>query len=101
MRMLRILRPLRMISRNPGMRLVIISMINAIPDIGIMMLVSILTQYLFSVLGTNLYKSTFSTASSPNVPSTFIGAIWNKYDCMDHGCEWLDKDQNFNDFLTS
>ena len=101
MRMLRVLRPLRMISRNPGMRLVIMSMINAIPDIGNMMLVSILTQCLFSVLGTNLYKGTFFYCYSPNVPSAFIGAIRDKYDCMDHGGEWLDKDQNFNDFLTS
>ena len=56
LRVLRVLRPLRMISRNPGMKIAIQSLINAIPDIGNVMVVSALFILLFSILGTNFYK---------------------------------------------
>jgi hypothetical protein len=59
LRVLRVLRPLRMISRNPGMKIAITSLINAIPDIGNVMVVSILFILLFAILATNFYKGSF------------------------------------------
>ena len=59
LRVLRVLRPLRMISRNPGMKIAIQSLINAIPDIGNVMVVSLLFILLFAILGTNFYKGSF------------------------------------------
>ena len=71
LRMLRVLRPLRMISRNPGMKIAIQSLINAIPDIGNVMVVSLLFILLFSILGTNFYKGTFYKCLMDNVPEEF------------------------------
>ena len=44
LRTLRLLRPLRMISRNPGLRVAVHSLINAVPDIGNVLVVSTLLQ---------------------------------------------------------
>jgi len=69
--MLRVLRPLRMISRNPGMKIAIQSLINAIPDIGNVMVVSLLFILLFAILGTNFYKGTFFKCNMENIPEKF------------------------------
>eukprot|EP00351_Strombidinopsis_sp_SopsisLIS2011_P002707 CAMPEP_0116871606 /NCGR_PEP_ID=MMETSP0463-20121206/2043_1 /TAXON_ID=181622 /ORGANISM="Strombidinopsis sp, Strain SopsisLIS2011" /LENGTH=212 /DNA_ID=CAMNT_0004510369 /DNA_START=592 /DNA_END=1230 /DNA_ORIENTATION=- len=59
LRMLRVLRPLRMISRNPGLKIAVQSLINAIPGIGNLMVISLLVLLLFGILGTNFFKGTF------------------------------------------
>jgi hypothetical protein len=68
LRMLRVLRPLRMISRNPGLRIAVQSLINAIPDIGNVLVVSLLFLLLFAILGTNFYKGTFFSCNTDNIP---------------------------------
>lgn len=56
LRMLRVLRPLRMISRNPGLKIAVNSLLNAIPFIGDVIVVSILFLLLFGILCTNFFK---------------------------------------------
>jgi voltage-dependent calcium channel T type alpha-1G len=101
LRMLRVLRPLRMISRNPGLRIAVQSLINAIPDIGNVMVVSVLFLLLFAILGTNMYKGLFFYCLTDNVPEGLADKITDKFDCMDYGGEWVNKDQNFDGVLSS
>ena len=54
--MLRVLRPLRMISRNQGLKIAVNSLINSIPYIGDVIIVSLLFLLLFAILCTNFYK---------------------------------------------
>ena len=96
LRMARVLRPLRVISRNPGLRIAVMSLINAIPNIGNVMVVSILFLLLFAILGTNLYKGYFFYCETENVPEIFADKIIDKFDCMDYGGDWVNKDQNFD-----
>jgi hypothetical protein len=96
LRVLRVLRPLRMISRNPGMKIAIQSLINAIPDIGNVMVVSLLFILLFSILGTNFYKGKFYYCHADNIPEPYASSITNKYDCFDYGGDWMNQDQNFD-----
>jgi len=92
LRMLRVLRPLRMISRNPGLRIAVQSLINAIPDIGNVMVVSVLFLLLFAILGTNMYKGLFYFCVMENIPEDLQDAVVDKFDCMDYGGEWVNKD---------
>ena len=89
LRVLRVLRPLRMISRNPGMKIAIQSLINAIPDIGNVMVVSLLFILLFAILGTNFYKGKFYSCNTDNVPEPYASIINNRFDCMDYGGDWV------------
>lgn len=59
LRMLRVLRPLRMISRNPGLKIAVNALMNAIPFLGDIIVVSLLFLLLFAILCTNFYKGTF------------------------------------------
>lgn len=91
-RMMRILRPLRMINRNPGMKLVIISMINAVTDLGSVIVISTLFLMLFAILGTNLFKGTFFRCHMENIPKIYHNRIIDKIDCINYGGEWLNND---------
>jgi hypothetical protein len=91
-RMMRILRPLRMINRNPGMKLVVISMINAVADLGSFLVISTLFLMLFAILGTNLFKGTFFRCHMENIPEVFHDRIFDKTDCMNYGGEWINND---------
>ena len=51
MRMLRVLRPLRLISRFSGMRLVINLLLRAIPNVVSVMAVNLLFMVVFAILG--------------------------------------------------
>lgn len=95
--MIRVLRPLRMISRNPGLKIVIEALLKSIPDIGNVMVVSVLFLLLFAILGTNLYKGAFFSCEMENVEEQFQEFIKDKYDCLDYGGDWVNRDQNFDD----
>ena len=101
LRMLRVLRPLRMIARNPGMSIVVKSILNAISDIFNVMVVSLLFLVLFGILGTNLYKGSFYYCLTDNVPPRFHGRIRDKFDCLDFGGDWINRDQNFDNVMTA
>lgn len=59
LRMLRVLRPLRMISRNQGLKIAVNSLINSIPYIRDVIVVSVLFLLLFAILCTNFFKGSF------------------------------------------
>lgn len=68
LRILRVLRPLRMIAKNPGMSIVVMSMLNGFKDIGNVMVVSVLFLGMFAILGTNLFKGSFYYCLTDNLP---------------------------------
>ena len=78
------------------MKIAIQSLINAIPDIGNVMVVSALFILLFAILSTNFYKGQFFTCLTDNVPIEYHQRIQNRYECLDYGGEWVNQDQNFD-----
>lgn len=63
-RMLRVLRPLRMISRNEGLKIAVTSLINSLSGIFNVMVISLLFFLLFGILGTNYFKGQFFNCKS-------------------------------------
>ena len=55
-RSLRALRPLRMISRNPGMQCVVNSLFKSIPGIASVSIIIMLFYLIFAIVFVNLYK---------------------------------------------
>ena len=56
LRMLRVLRPLRVISRNEGLKIAVQSLIASIPEIGNVIIISLLFLMLFGILATTYFK---------------------------------------------
>lgn len=57
-RMLRVLRPLRVLKRNLGLKIQVVSLMNAIPGIGNLMLISGLILMIFGIQAVGLLKGT-------------------------------------------
>jgi hypothetical protein len=51
------LRPLRLIQRNPGLKIVVESFINMIPGVISLAVVTFVALSAFAILGVNLFKS--------------------------------------------
>lgn len=58
-RLLRVLRPLRVISRNEGLRLGVQSLIMSVPDILNVFIISLLFFLVFGIFCVNYFKGTF------------------------------------------
>lgn len=66
-RSLRVLRPLRLLSRNDGMKLVIDSLCEAMPAVSNVFGVLLALQAVFAILGMQLFMGTFAACTDPAV----------------------------------
>lgn len=96
LRLVRVLRPLRMVSRNPGLRIAVMSILYALPPIKNVLVVSLLFVLLFAILFTTFFKGLFYSCDMSHIPASLQENIENKFDCLDYGGDWVNKDQNFD-----
>ncbi len=68
LRLMRLLRPLRFIQKNPGLKIAVQSLINAIPGIFNLSMITLMIISLFAILGVNFYKGTFYSCNFANIP---------------------------------
>lgn len=100
-RILRIFRPLRLISRNKGLKVAINSLINSIPSILNLLVVCLIFFLLFGIFGTNYFKGAFFYCDMSNVNKVYHESIKNKIDCFNYGGDWINSDFNFDNILNS
>lgn len=101
-RMLRVLRPLRMISRNEGLKIAVISLINAVPSIINALVIALLFYMLFAIFGTTYFKGRFYHCLTDNIESIVDSdLIVSKWDCLSYGGEWINQIVNFDNVLRS
>jgi len=96
-RLLRILKPLRMVNKYPGIRIAVESIIQAVPQFINLAMISTLALMMFSVLGTTFFKGLFNTCEMKNVPKNLVKRIDTKWECIDLGGEWINRPDNFDD----
>jgi hypothetical protein len=68
LRLLRCLRPLRVISRNEGMRIVVTALLRSVSDIGNVMVVLSLVWLIFAILGVQLFGGKLHACNDPAFP---------------------------------
>lgn len=104
LRMLRILRPLRLISRNKGLKISIISLFYSIPQIFNLLLIVCFFVFLLSILNTSLFKGKFYSCYTDHLDISYEQKeelIHTKQDCLNYGGEWINPDLNFDSVQTS
>jgi len=98
-RMLRILKPLKMISRMRSLKLAIISLTNSIPDIFNLLVIIAFFILLLAILGTTLLKGKFYRCHTEELSISYqekLDLISTKEDCMNYGGDWVNQDLNFD-----
>jgi hypothetical protein len=82
------LRPLRMLRRAPGIRVVLGSVVAAIPSIKNILILSWILWFIWGIVGVQLFAVTFYSCSDP----TFRSAD----NCTAHGYLWENADYHFD-----
>ena len=67
LRTMRVLRPLRVISRIPELKVVVNALFNSLPGLGNVLLVSLLFWLIFGILGMQLFMGSFARCSDEDV----------------------------------
>ncbi|XP_057305572.1 sodium channel protein 1 brain-like isoform X3 [Hydractinia symbiolongicarpus] len=99
LRTLRALRPLRAVSRWDGMRIVVNSLLKAIPSIGNVLLVCLVFWLIFSILGVQFFGGKFFKCVDHNGNRLDAKIIPNKTACLVSGYSWKNSHVNFDNAL--
>lgn len=104
LRLLRILRPLRLISRNKSLKLAITSLINSVPDIVSLLVITNFFIVMMAILCTTLLAGKFYYCDTGHLELDHeytYKLIDTKFDCLNYGGEWLNPDLNFDNTVQS
>lgn len=98
-RLLRAIKPLRLISRNEGLRLALKTMMKAAPSLLQLMLILFIFFVLFGIFMVNVMKGSFHTCRLQGVGT--LEEVIHKWDCLNFGGVWDMSQRHFDRFLTS
>lgn len=104
LRILRVLRPLKLASKNKGLKVAITALFKSLPAIGNLQMIIVFFLFLFGILHTTLFAGQFWSCSSDHISLSYkqqqvvIDTMW---DCINHGGEWVNSDFNFDTTMRS
>ncbi|KAH3854426.1 hypothetical protein DPMN_096968 [Dreissena polymorpha] len=103
MRTLRALRPLRAVSRWEGMKVVVNSLVKAIPSIFNVMLVCLVFWLIFGIVGVQFFAGKFFKCVDENNTRIAASVVKNKSDCLNHpnNYTWENSAINFDNVLNA
>lgn len=104
LRILKVLRPLRLIAKNPGLKIAIISLGRSIPNIVRLQGIVLFFVFLFAILQTTILSGAFYSCSTDHLGLTMKQQIQNidtMWDCLNYGGEWVEPDLNFDTTMNS
>lgn len=105
LRILKILRPLRIIARNKGLKVAIISLGRSIPSIVNLQVIVLFFVFLFAILQTTLLSGSFFYCETGHLPTMSvrqqIANVETMWDCYNYGGEWVEPDLNFDSTMNS
>lgn len=104
-RLMKVLRPLRVISRNDGLKVSIRSLAVAFPGIVNVLIVTILFCFIFGIIGVNYFKGRLYECEQSDATYALVANLFpminTKWDCINSGAEWKLLFINFDSILPS
>ena len=91
-RLLKVLRPLRALSRNEGLKLSINALRVALPEIIQITIINIVFYFIFGVIAINYFKGQFYDCEK----RFNIFTVDQKWDCLNTGGLWTNEYLNFD-----
>lgn len=96
LRIARIARPLRIISRSEGLTIAINSLGKSFPNMINLFFFCFLIFFLFGIFGVNYFKGCFYICDYTHIPKYLWPQVDTMQECMDYGGDWLRGDTNFD-----
>ena len=100
MKMLRVLRSLRLISKNEGLKLSVLSLIYSLPGIANVTVVSCLFLLLLGIFFLNILKGKFFFCED-DAASMNMKLIVTRFDCINYGGHWKNQFINFDNIMSA
>jgi len=97
---MRLLRPLRVIQRNEGLKVAVQALLMAIPNILYVSVVAILFFAIFGMTGVNMFKGQFYFCDGID-NQDLLDSVQNKHDCYNKGGVWRNSDSNFDNIFSA
>ena len=105
LRILKILRPLRIIARNQKLKVAIVSLGRSIPNIFRLQIIVLFFVLLLAILQTTLLSGAFYSCNTDHLEhmsaEQFDKNIVTMWDCYNYGGEWIEPDLNFDTTFAS
>ena len=99
-KLIKVLRPLRAISKNPGLKISISALAIALPGIFDILIVMLLFFFIFGIITMNYFKGNSNYCDSVGLDSKNMSLLFNlvvsKWDCLNSGALWRNKFMNFD-----
>ena len=93
-RTVRVLRPLRVISRVPELKLVVNALLRSVPGLGNVLFVSLLFWLIFGILAMQLFMGKFYRCDDGTEDNPAIAL--DEVDCKGPGLSWKNADMSFD-----
>lgn len=95
-KILRVARPLRLISRNKGLKVAIKALAQAIPSIANVTIITLLFFLIFGIISISYFKGKFYFCNTTSVDVTAFFIIQSKWDCLNAGGSWQNSPFSFD-----
>eukprot|EP00347_Sterkiella_histriomuscorum_P019834 403340124 len=100
-RLFRILRPLRVISKNEELKIAIRCLLNSVKDIMNVFIIAIFSFSVYAIFGVNFFKGEFYQCQTDHLPQALqdllsIDNSYSKWQCLSMGGEWVVNKSNFD-----
>jgi hypothetical protein len=105
LRVLRALRPLRIISKSEGLKLAVSSLFTALPAIANGILICTLVIFIYAIIGISLFKGQFLYCDfillPDEVSKDLLSRITTKEECLLNGGDWMNRERNFDNIVNA
>jgi hypothetical protein len=100
--MFRVLRPLRVISRNQGLKTAVVALVMAVPHIVSIILIVLLFFLIFGIIGISFFKGKYYYCDTDiiNFDMSFL-IINSKWDCLNSGGLWKNTSFSFDNIFAA
>jgi len=96
LRVLRVVRPLRIVSKSEQLKIAINALVNSVPMLIPLIMFCGMFFFLFGIVGVQFFKGVYYDCITDNIDPKYHDLINYKYECMNYGGDWLRKDSNFD-----
>ena len=97
----RTIRPVRLISRNEGLKVAVLSLIQAVPNIINVSLITLLFFLIFGIISVSYFKGALYSCDSTGIANFDDSAVVTKWDCLNGGAAWLNAFYAFDNILVA
>jgi hypothetical protein len=104
LRVMRVLRPLRLLSKDKNLKLAISALFNSLPSIANLLMIVMFFIFMMSILCCTLFSGQFWYCDVEHLNlDDFIqrDGIVTRYDCLMYGGEWANPDFQFDNAIDS